>query len=304
MAKYQRGILLDEEICNIIDDTVHFEQQGYNRTATQIISLAKSIDKKQILSIEELSGRISLIYDIFNDEFAKIYPIGKDYRKRCFTQTQQITLKAFLLMKSQHVDIPAEYSQFMNKMGSTDDSINPMSKTLRKLLIKPNRSKEESINMFSQACFTYQIALEGIFSQLVKLLYGLMSIVNGKIPKYSENDTSFIWQVYHNFEKEFSLKPVFLERWPEKSSLRNAIAHAQAQYDPVLDIAHFFSKDSTTGQTYDRNMSFKEFFAIWMEVADAVDSFRYSIRLYGIMESLLYAYLKITTKSKSEVNEV
>ena len=83
--------------------------------------------------------------------------------------------------------------------------------------------------MFCQECFSYQVALEGVFSQVIKQLHGLMKLAKGQTPEYSKGDTAYIWSVYRNSEKEFSENIVALENWPEKSSIRNAIAHVQAQ---------------------------------------------------------------------------
>ena len=34
-------------------------------------------------------------------------------------------------------------------------------------------------------------------------------------------------------------------------------------------------------------MSFNEFFDIWLEIADAIDTFRYAMRLTGVMRDLI-----------------
>jgi len=289
--------MLDEIICEVIDCSIHFENQGYFKTATQIVSLAKLVDEKKISSIKEIIEETFKIAKTFCYEFAQSSSIGKSFRKRCYIQTQEIIFTTLLSVDSNKLVLSPELSQFAEKMNNSDRSINPMSASMSDLFRKQNKTFEEKINLFSQACFTYQIALEGIFSQVIKQLYGLMCVANGKTPVYANNDTSAVWNVFHNFEKDFGFELVAIENWPEKSSLRNAIAHAQAQYDPILDLTHFHTQDLKTGQTtYEKDMSFNEFFTIWMEVADAIDSLRYSIRLYGILQSLIHAHLKISKR--------
>jgi hypothetical protein len=283
-----------------VEQNVRFlNEQGYYRTAKEILTSAKVVGANQISKPNQVFERMFEIFNIFAEEFAAIAPIGEDYRRRCYGQTQIIVLEAFLALKDKKIDLPAEYCSYLKKMNTSDDNINALSEALANLYTKRKRSFEESQMMFNYACYIYQVAIEGIFSQLAKTLYGFLSIRDGKIPEPEELNIALVWKIYHKCEKDFGMVPVFLENWYEKSSIRNAIAHAQANYDPSLDAAHFVAQDSKTGQIYDKTMSFEEFFVIWMEVADAIDSFRYSMRMQDILDEIVLTYLKMQEKNST-----
>jgi hypothetical protein len=185
---------------------------------------------------------------------------------------------------------PPEYLlALMKKMNQRDEYVNSLTKSLAELLQKDRRTTDESKNMFRDACTIYEQVIEGIFSSTVKILYFLIKKMGVDLPESKETDT--VWDIWHNFEKAHLEIPIFLENWPEKNNIRNAIAHSQNQYDPILNRVHFISKDKTGKITYESpdSMTFSDFFAIWMQIADAIDSLRYSMRLYGIFQSLVIA---------------
>lgn len=281
-----------EELCIALDEAGFFKQYYFYETASRIEALATAVNNKK-LSSKEIIEEVFSIIEVFTNEFTNIIPDGRQYRKRCYVQTQQIALKAYLLINKNRMDLPNEFEQFKNRIEQTDGTINPMAQLLAALRTKPNRTNAENSIMFSSACYIYNQALEGIFSQVVKQIYGLLCLSEAKPPQYLENDTSFIWNFYRNCEKDFKLKPVILEGWYEKSSIRNAIAHSQVSYDSSIDLVQLYAKNSNTGQIYDKRMSFREFFNIWIEVGDAIDSFRYSTRMLLVLNALIEADEKL-----------
>jgi hypothetical protein len=288
---------LNEEI-NQITETIDFlQQQNYHKTASQIIALLEAVSNLKISSPKEISRNIQSIFNVFKNEFARSMAFGQTYRRRCFEEVQIITLQSFLMQKKRNSGFPQEYSKFIDKMNENDLKIHSATQLMSKMLKDHNRSSSESQVVFDLACHTYLISIEGIFPELVKLLYALMSLSIGKVLEASDLDSKSVWAIYRKCEEKFGIKPVFLEKWYEKNAIRNAIAHAQAQYDPVLDMAHFFAIDSVTDQVFDKSMSFAQFFTIWMELADAEDSFRYAIRLTNVFMNLIVEYTRRSTRS-------
>ncbi len=275
---------MKNEIDSIKKNEKFLKEQGYLRTAKRIGELTNQVISGNTSKFGAVI-QFNDIFKIFDKEFEEITPIGHKYRRRCFRESWVVLLQSVTSLQKKGLDMPAEYSIFFDKMNACDDSINSMSGQLAKLLKKQNRSKSESEIMFSSACYTYQVAVEGIFGELARLLYALLSISEGTtIPSSKELSSEHVWKIYRECEKSFGIKPVFLENWKEKSEIRNAIAHAQAQYNPVLDRAHFVSKNRDTGEIYDKTMSFSEFFVIYLEIADAIDAFTYSVRLLSVMQ--------------------
>jgi len=70
----EKWIILDEEICAVIDTASFFEQQGYYKTAAGIVSLAKAVDKKQISSAKRIIEKVLCIRNVFADEFLQSAP--------------------------------------------------------------------------------------------------------------------------------------------------------------------------------------------------------------------------------------
>jgi hypothetical protein len=279
---------MKEEICKTLDQANFLEQLGYVKTASQIVSLAKAVDQKEISSIGEIVKKIFAISETFSNEFAETDPIGGEYGKRCFLQTNEIIFGAFLTINSQNLPMPQELTSLLENINKKDDFSDSAGKSLAILLHKADRSIEENRKMFLDACTVYEQSFEGIYASALKLLFRLMSFTGSEIPEVDQ--ISDVYSIYRSFEKARIEIPVFLEGWPEKNNIRNAIAHSQNNYDPILDQAHFVSQNPKTGEvTCDKKMSFSDFFAIWMEVADAIDSVKYSMRLFGIMDSLCIA---------------
>jgi hypothetical protein len=279
---------MDDEICNVIDQASFFEEQGYFKTAEAIVALVKIVDKKQI-SPQMAFETVQTISSLFSNEFTNIIELGKPYRKKCFIETCAIVFHGYMIIDSGQMPQPEEFKSFIEQMNKRDTIIGPMSGSFGELLSKNNRTNQESVNMFSQACFTYTQGV-GILLPVAKLLYGLINIIAGTPPKYGLCDE--IWDEYHFLEKAKKI-PVSLEGWPEKNAIRNAISHYQADYDPNLDLAHFVAKEPKTGKiTYDKTMNFIEFYKIWMQVADAQDALIYSMRLYGIWQDLAVSLMK------------
>jgi hypothetical protein len=212
---------------------------------------------------------------------------------------QIIVLQSLRSLRERGLNFPDEYRVFIDKMNSSDENIKPMSKLLANYITNPNLSIDDKQVMFRSACDIYLDAVQGIFDELTKLIYALTTISESKIIPNSEelNSSKKIWKIYRVCKKNFGIKPVFLKNFKEKRYIRNAIAHSQAKYDPKLDQAYFISIEPETGKIiYDGKMTFAQFFIIWLEIADAIDAFRYTMRLIGVMEDLI-ALFALSSKS-------
>ncbi len=277
---------MHEEICKVFDEANFFQQQGYEKTASQINDLTVRVEQKKIREIKTILGEVLKISNTFNSEFETAYPMGGAYRRKCFPQTQLIVFSGLMAMDKEQSQPPEFVLNLIKKMNTQDDYINSLSKSLSALLSKDNRTPEEGKEMFRDACTIYAQSFEGIFSSAAKILYFLMEKTGEGIPEFTP--TATVWDIWNNLKQGKVDVPVFLENWHEKNNIQKAIAHAQNQYDPMRDRVHFVNKDRDGKITYEspEDMTFADFFEIWMEVADAIDSLRYSMRLYGIFQTL------------------
>jgi hypothetical protein len=286
------------EVKQRLQDHIDFlSDQGYVGTAKGITELIDKILTDQIATAEELSKKVIKLFDVFAVEYKNSCPIGRTYRFKCFREAHLIVLRAYANLSDPSPNsLPMEYLVFLEKMNKTDDQIASMARLLSQLINNQKRTQADSELMFSTACHIYLISLEGIFGELAKLVFGLLHIAEGtNVLSVEELNDDHVWKIYRKCETELGIKPVFLERWKLKSEIRNAIAHAQAQYNPNTDRAHFYSKNSHTGEIFEESMTFRQFFAIWLEVADAEDALRYSLRLMEIATILrILHFVKIT----------
>ena len=277
---------MDEVICKVFDEANFFQQQGYERTASQINELAIRVEQKKIRDIKTILGEVLKISNIFSSEFEALSLFGAEYRKKCFPQTQLIVFGGLMAMDKEQLPPPEFLINLIKKMNAQDDNINSLNKSLAALLSKNNRTPEESNQMFREACTIYEKSIEDTFSSAAKIMYFLMQKMDVGIPE--ANETQTVMDILSNLEQAKMDIPIFLENWPEKNNIRNAIAQEQNQYDSMLDRVHFVNKDGDGKVTYESpvDMTFEDFFDIWMQVVDAVDSLRYSMRLYGIFQTL------------------
>jgi len=283
---------LNEEICKVFDAGNFFEKQGYEKTASQINELAIRVEQNKNRELKTILGEVLKISNTFNSEFEAPPLIGAEYRKKCFPQTQLITFGGLMAMDKEQLPPPEFLINLVKQMNEQDDCIDALSKSLSVLLSKDNRTTEEGKEMFRVACTIFEQSIEGSFASAAKIMYFLMEKMGVGIPEFEQSAT--VGDIWSNLEKAKVDIPVFLESWPEKNHIRNAIAHAQNQYDPNLDRVHFINKDTDGKITYESpdDMGFADFFEIWMQVADAMDSLRYSMRLYGIFQTLAAYHLR------------
>ena len=281
---------MNEVICKVFDEANFFQQQGYEKTASQTNELAIRVEQKKIRDVKTILGEVLKISNIFTSEFDTLSLFGAEYRKKCFPQTQVIVFSGLMAMDKEQLPPPEFLINLIKKMNSQDDNINSLSKSLSDLLSKENRTPEESKEMFRDACTIYEQSIEGTFSSAAKILYFLMEKMGVCNPESNKPQT--VWDIWNNLEKAQVEKPAFLENWPEKSRIQKAIATAQNQYDPLLDRVHFINKeDGKITYQSPEDMTFADFFEIYIQVADAIESLRYSMRFYGIFQTLaVYTY--------------
>lgn len=282
---------MNEQIDEILQIAKFLDEQHYPKTSTTIISLVEMLArKKKIVGFENFAKRVASIVGIFRDEWVNILPFGQDYRGACFDEALMTLLQALNNLGEKSKEISTEFMQFMSRIDEIDESIKPMSELFANLLVKRDRSMQDSLVMFHSACYIYLIGVEGIFDDLVKMLYILAEASKGNIRRFEEVEVDNIWNIRSAYKQLFGISPVFLERWQEKGDIRNAIAHAQARYYPKTNRVHFRSVNIKDGRIFDKTMDFDEFQALHMEIIDAIDSFKYSLRIIRVSALLVDSY--------------
>jgi hypothetical protein len=268
---------MNEQIDELIRIAEFLDEQHYSKTSMTIVSLTEMLRKKRkTLGSEDFARRVASIPSIFRDEFAEFCDIGQDYRRRCFDEVLKILLESVNRLGERSA-LSGELSQFISRMEEIDKNITPMAILFANLLVKKDRSSQESLVMFHSACYIYLIGVEGIFEDLTRMLCALVETSKGYECRLEKLKRAHVWDIRRVFKQLFGFCPVFLEKWQDKKAIRNAIAHAQAEYSPVINLVRFRSINE--GGIFDKTMTFEEFQALHMETIDAIDSFKYSLRI-------------------------
>lgn len=268
------------------------EKNRYTKTSKLILSLVAKIEEQNSkFGLESFTQETGPLFDIFKNEFAASCPMGQSYRRRCFEDVSKIVLAALGSADNQGNELVAETNSFMERMHEVKRSIGPEMDLFMSLFHKRIRSNNESLIMFNSACQSYLTAVEGVFDELAKTLYCFIEVLGRNNPNYKDIKKDNVWGILRGCKQIFGISPIFLENWQEKNHIRNAIAHAQANFSPKENKVHFFSKDLTSNITlYDKSMSFEGFLLIHLELIDAIDSFYYAIELFRVMNLLTFAY--------------
>lgn len=282
---------MNEQNDEILQIAKFFGEQHYPKTSMTIVSLVEMLTKKKkIVGFENFAERVASVFGIFRDEWVNILAFGRDYRGKCLDEVVIILLQAIDNLEERSEELSTEFLSFMSRINEIDENIKPISGLFASLRVKPDRSSEDNLVMFHSFCYLYLIGIEGIFDELVKMLYIFAEAAKGNIVKFEELETANIWDVRRAYKQLFSLSPVFLEKLQEKKDIRNAIAHAQAKYYPEINQIHFRSVNITDHRVFDRAVSFDEFQALHFEIMDAIDSFRYALRIINVQELLMDSY--------------
>jgi hypothetical protein len=164
-------------------------------------------------------------------------------------------------------------------------------------MIKTSRSQKDSMILFHSICHVYLVGVEALFNDTIKMIYLFSEAANGKILRFEEikKDKKYtIWRIKDVYKQIFGMTPIFLEgkRLNKIFDIRNAIAHAQAKYDPEADQGLFWSIKEKDGlpRTVYQKMSLLEFFTVHMEVMDLIDSVRRSTDVMLVQAMLTSLY--------------
>jgi len=223
--------------------------------------------------------RLNSLFDLNREEFEKIVPAGQTYRKRCFEEIKEITIKSIGRMGSDFgpslltlYPLFHRVNMFKKVTGSIADQLSH----------KQTLSEEVAFHLY---CYAYLILIEGIYDELARILYFLAKVQKNNIPKMAELELMSVWDIL----RALGGTPVFLERWDEKNHIRNAIGHARANYDGSRKLVRFIDVDRNGTQTFDSgDIPLSQFVEWAMEIEESVTAFTNIFLLMKIFD-LIYS---------------
>jgi len=160
----------------------------------------------------------------------------------------------------------------MRELGENLETLVPLG-----VAFEPFRRKRDFRMQFHGMCFHYQLYVEGVFDEAIRLLYLLTSSGKGKSASLEEINKMSLWKLRSEFQS-LGLPDVFFEGW-ENGRVRNSIAHCRFRYDNNLGRMRFKDIDSTgRNPDYDRSFTLAEFSELGTKVSD----------VYLIIQNILF----------------
>lgn len=257
---------------DIVSTAEVFRNQGYTKTVSDVLEYCKILDGTTVPLLGDFVKRLNSTFGILEKDFSESLPFGKDYRKRCFEDTKVIIINA--LKKS-----PSVFKQSLL-------IINPLLKRMNEAREMASSIAEGLVNItekkmrFHLYCYTYLIIFEGLFDELIRMLYFLNNLSVGKTPIiFQKLEKMEVKEIYPLF------KPVSLENWKEKKHIRNAIGHVTAHYDVIKNEIQFI--DKFKNKYWTETLSFNEFIEKGAELDASVMAFMYVFLLLRISDLIM-----------------
>lgn len=285
-------------VCNIAESMGFFP-----KTSLLIIRLAAVLTREgKALDFEDFKAKVDSILDTFKDEFAPAWSPHAQYTRRCFDDVQTILAKTLNNTQGDGKNLFDMLLDLRNHALETDNDLRPMMEgPCYDLLVKKNRTPEESMILFQTLCHVYQEGYEALFYDSIKTLYLFSEAAIGNIhtsEKIKEFDgVRTIFEVKEVYKQIFKMTPVFLEgkRLRKLNLIRNAIAHARARYNPETDQVRFQEKPNKGTSEGEPNVSYEEmslmdFSYLFLEATDLQDSLRRSIDVMLVQAFLMNSF--------------
>lgn len=245
-----------------------FDQQGYKKTASNILEYCKILDGTQVPSVSEFTTKLNSTFDILEKDFSDTL-LSKDYGIRCFRDNSTIISNAIRKSGSSFKQSLLIATPLLKRMADTREITSLIARELP--IIK---NKETILHLF---CYTYLIIVEGLFDELSRLLYFMKLLSEGKSIALPDLEDMNIWRIYDEFKPE----PVFFENFREKKHIRNAIAHASVKYNDNKREVEFIDED------WNETISVDEFVKKGEELETSVMTFMYIFNVLRINDLIM-----------------
>lgn len=161
------------------------------------------------------------------------------------------------------------------KLNTEMRTVVPLLKELREnfnnltpigIAFMPFKRKGDRRMHFYGLCYYYQLYVEGVFDQSIRLLFLLMSSLKGRSMLLPEINTMSLSKLLEEFQK-LGLGDIFFGGW--KRRVRNSIAHARFRYDSKLEKMHFVDIDPQSGQPdFHESFTLEEFGNLLAQLLD------------------------------------
>ena len=134
-----------------------------------------------------------------------------------------------LLSRLTHTSKSLEWHSIFRRIFSNTEMLENVGTTTQKLETLLEWSKQTSGEIrFYTVCFSLQLAMEGIYDEIVRFVYATEQVINGKQVNPDDLKYKRIDEIRPQIET--TQKTIF-DVWDEAHRIRNAIAHARFYFD-------------------------------------------------------------------------
>jgi len=162
-----------------------------------------------------------------------------------------------LFSRLTHTDKGTEWSSLFTNIGEDSEMLENMKATEDKLgaLAKIAASSDYEFS-FYMVCFSFLLAMEGIYNELVRFVFATEQIISGKpapsIEWLKNQRVGTLKATLRTPSEVFSI-------WDEGHRIRNAIAHSRFFYNEKTKKMRFVNINSSNpNDVYDRTLSLEE----------------------------------------------
>src|SRR3989304_7355805 len=236
-----------------------FAYKGYPLTEKEVREFTQILKGDKIPS--DFLSRLDALINLHQKEFETIVSIGQNFRKRCFEEISSLIIKAIGRMRTDYAQALLTIYPLFQRLVAASRITGSIAEELAQ-----NRVQNKSV-MFHLRCYSYLILVEGIFDELGRILYFLVTVDKNNVPKIEDLEKMNVWQILGALKNTLRSTPVFLERWEEKNHIRNSIGHARADYNPSKDEVRFIDVNKKGKLTYDsKYIPFAKFAEMALEI--------------------------------------
>lgn len=265
-----------KRIFEIIKQANLFHKNGYPKTAKEIYAFTKILEGNKIPS--DFLKRLELTFDIFHHEFVNSLLVGQKYRKDVFQEVANTTLSAIGRMGTAYSQGLLKIYPLFRRLNEGKRITGQIGDELARNIIKDKNT------VFHLYCYTYLVMVEGIFSELARILYFLTVISPNCVPVLKDLESMTVFDI----RKKIGTTPVFLKKWDDKKHIRNAIGHARAYFDKVNDEVQFIDVHPKTRIIWDSGKKpLGEFIQMALELEDSIQAFLHIFILLKIFDFIV-----------------
>jgi hypothetical protein len=221
--------------------------QRYERcpkTVKGLLDISQEV-KAETPDFEALNSNYLSLYGILEKEFAEITLLEYEFRKKCFEEIRLIIQRVLQSQGPGYLDTVGPITKpLAARMEDIEKNLVPVTNFLWKLAEEPGdiamHPQQKKVLRFHLKAYLYVVLIEGVFDDLVRLLYYLERLSEKETEKLSDLETTET-KILLRLMDYHRCRPSFLNDGEMWCYWRNAIAHANAHYDYETDMIHFGS---------------------------------------------------------------